>query len=638
MPTFIIYLIKANIALTLFYLAYRFGLRRLTFYTLNRFFLLFGIAFAALFPLVNIDTFFQHHEHLAGAVTYYAPDWNYMQQTAYPLFTIWNIVQYIFWAGVLVMAIRLILQLFSLFKIHIQTTDDILNNEKIKRMHERINPFSFFKNIYVNPELHSPEELESIIRHEKIHVKGWHAIDVLVGEINNIFYWFNPGAWLIKTAIRENIEFITDRKILRAGTDAKAYQYSLIHVSVFPYAAQVVNNFNFSHLKKRIIMMNKKRSRRYHLLRYLLVLPVIAIAALIINSSRAQSISNQKNDANTPSLQDSIPGRRKMVPSLPADYKTFLQRNPSVRSMIWTKPSGGEAPIAIIHLKDGKTERYHLMDTAEMKQAKSKYGNFPVPPPPPPPSPMPVSSGKAKQHGPAAFIPDVSIHQRVPDTVKKDDHYYTQISYIAAQKRNYRLSVTYANKALKLNPDNGKAQAILSYIMYMKGYQQKMKEYESQHSHPDAVSINEYNLQSNNGNHITPQSAYALSSPQTHYEWTISDNHTVNYTPVNPERYNLSLTAKADSIPANTFPSLPDKVLYIINGKEESSDYLKTMLSPQDIGSVTVLKDNSAVSKYGLKAKDGVIEIKTKEYLKDHPDNVNNNHSIRKNPTTGKNL
>ncbi|TAM93727.1 MAG: hypothetical protein EPN39_19415, partial [Chitinophagaceae bacterium] len=70
MPALIIYLIKANIALILFYLAYRFGLRRLTFYMLNRFFLLFGITFSALFPLLNLNAFFQHHQQLAGSVAY----------------------------------------------------------------------------------------------------------------------------------------------------------------------------------------------------------------------------------------------------------------------------------------------------------------------------------------------------------------------------------------------------------------------------------------------------------------------------------------------------------------------------------------------------------------------------------------
>lgn len=298
MSSLVIYLIKANIALTLFYLAYRFGLRRLTFYNLNRFFLLFGIVFSAVFPLVNLNTFFQQHQQLAGSVAYYAPDWSTLQQYVQPQnqFTVWTLIAYVFWAGVIVMTIRFCVQMMSLFRIHLRTKSGFIYEEKIRLMHDHINPFSFFKNIYINPELHTENELEKILHHEKIHVKGWHSADILAGEINNIFYWFNPGAWMMKTAIQENLEFITDRKILSSGMDAKSYQYSLIKVSSIPFANPLANNFNFSHLKKRIKMMNRKRSSRFHLLRYLLLLPVIAIAVFFINSSRAQSFQHDKDN------------------------------------------------------------------------------------------------------------------------------------------------------------------------------------------------------------------------------------------------------------------------------------------------------------------------------------------------------
>lgn len=700
MPTFIIYLIKANIALTLFYSAYRFGLRRLTFYTLNRFFLLFGIAFSAIFPLINPDTFFRRHEQLADAVTYYAPDWNSIQQIVHPQFTIWNIVQYVFWAGVAAMVVRLSLQLISLFSIHIKTMEGRLYNEKVRLMHNRINPFSFFKNIYINPSLHSPEELENILRHEKIHIKGWHTLDVLCGEINHIFYWFNPGAWLLKTAIRENLEFITDRKVLQSGADTKTYQYSLIHVGAFPYAVPVTNNFNFSHLKKRIIMMNKKKSRSYHLLRYLLLLPLISVAALVINSSRAESISTQNYNAGSISPSDSIPARPMIENTFPVSYNTFIKRNPSVKSMAWSRDSASYIPVAIIHLKNGKTERYHLNNREEMQKAQERYGRFPSPPPPPPPSPSPsaVPTGKPtsfnnsndtiirtdryyaklayqkarekeyndaemyadkslklnshnstasdvlryvhqmkeyqtkmeeykKQHGDSLF-PKVKVHF-VPPVVAKDsivtlttspDEYYAQLAYQKAREKDYGDAEKNAAKSLKLNLDNGTAKAVLRYVQQMKEFQQKMEEYKKQRSDSDSSSA--YDLPSNHERPLTSQAAYTLSSPYSHYEWTIGSDHTVNYTSVKPERYNISLTTKTNTntTPADTYPPLPDNVLYIIDGRKESKEYLRTTLTPENIGSIDVLKDKSAIARYGPKAVNGAIVIKTKQYLKKHPE------------------
>ncbi|PSL29815.1 M56 family metallopeptidase [Chitinophaga ginsengisoli] len=283
----LIYLLKANVALVLFYLAYYFGLRRLTFYTLNRFFLLGGIVCAAICPLIDPSLFIQQHQPLNAVAETYIPDLAALQtHRSVPFINVF--LEYIFWTGVAVMSIRLMIQLLSLWKLHRHTTAIQSPDAQPLRVTEKhVNPFSFMHNIYINPSLHSPEEFASIIRHEQVHVRQWHTLDVLLGELNKIFYWFNPGAWLMSIAIRENLEFITDRSILQQGMDAKAYQYSLIKVSGIPYATAIANNFNFSHLKQRIMMMNKKRSSRYHLLRYVVLGAVMGIAVLSLNFTRA---------------------------------------------------------------------------------------------------------------------------------------------------------------------------------------------------------------------------------------------------------------------------------------------------------------------------------------------------------------
>lgn len=288
-PAILIYLLKANIALTLFFLAYRFGLRRLTFYTGNRLFLLTGIVFSSLFPLIPIDAFVNRHEVLADSVMTYVPDLAGWQAPA-PVFTIWTLLVYIFWTGVSVMAIRFCFQLLSLWKIHRSSQRSKIAGTPVQVLQQPVNPFSFFRNIYINPVLHQPEELPAILRHEKVHVQQWHSIDVVLGELNNIFYWFNPGAWLMKTAIRENLEFITDRYLLKQGVDKTAYQYNLIKVSGIPYATAIANNFNFSHLKNRIIMMNSKKSSRYQMARYLVLGLMVGGTVLSLNYTKAPSV------------------------------------------------------------------------------------------------------------------------------------------------------------------------------------------------------------------------------------------------------------------------------------------------------------------------------------------------------------
>jgi hypothetical protein len=54
------------------------------------------------------------------------------------------------------------------------------------------------------------------------------------------------------------------------------------------------------------------------------------------------------------------------------------------------------------------------------------------------------------------------------------------------------------------------------------------------------------------------------------------------------------------------------KPLYVVEGKEVNEQFI-TDLKPEDVDSITVLKDKSAIEKYGEKGKNGVIEIKLKK-------------------------
>ncbi|MGZ3822776.1 MAG: M56 family metallopeptidase, partial [Mucilaginibacter sp.] len=159
-----------------------------------------------------------------------------------------------------------------------------------------IGPFSFWQSIYINPANLSPADLKNVLEHEQAHVSEWHTLDILLAELSTIFYWFNPGVWLMKKAVRENIEFITDRKILQKGMDSKEYQYSLVSVSLATAPNTIVNNFNISTIKKRIIMMNSKRSPGYNLTRYVFLVPAVVALLLVFSLSKAETAKKELNN------------------------------------------------------------------------------------------------------------------------------------------------------------------------------------------------------------------------------------------------------------------------------------------------------------------------------------------------------
>ncbi len=303
MPHLFIILLKINLVLLLFAATYYLVLRRLTFYVLNRCFLVLGIVFSTAYPFIDLTEFF-HKQEISNAVVTYLPELNQKASALVPtgfFINNWPILSGLFYLGVLIMTIRLAIQFISLYKIHRKSNPNTVANYKVRTLEESVSPFSFWQTIYVNPSLHNEKELDTILAHETVHVKQWHSIDIILAELSVVFYWFNPGVWLMKKAVKENLEFITDQKILKKGMDRKTYQYSLLGVGQLNTSVAIVNNFNLSDLKKRIQMMNVKRSSRLTLSRYAFALPVLLLTTL------AFTVSKKEVKAHLPTLAKIIP-------------------------------------------------------------------------------------------------------------------------------------------------------------------------------------------------------------------------------------------------------------------------------------------------------------------------------------------
>jgi hypothetical protein len=293
MPPLFVVLIKINLVLAFFAIAYFLILRRLTFYVLNRIFLVFGILFSSLYPFIDLTEFFHNQQQLNSQIAIVVPAINQQVKELAPVGFIAKyrqLISALFYAGVAAMAARLIFQFVSLYRLHKRSSPGVVDSIPVRILEEPVSPFSFWQNIYINPSLHKERDLQSILVHEQIHVKQWHTLDIMLAELSVVFYWFNPGVWLMKKAVKENLEFITDEKVLKKGVDKKAYQYSLVDVGNLTAAAGFTNSFNISDLKKRIQMMNVKRSSRLTLSRYVLILPVLLLTALLFTVSKRKVI------------------------------------------------------------------------------------------------------------------------------------------------------------------------------------------------------------------------------------------------------------------------------------------------------------------------------------------------------------
>ncbi|WP_299757530.1 M56 family metallopeptidase [uncultured Pontibacter sp.] len=290
MPESILYLLKANAALLLFYLAYRLLLRRLTFYTYNRAYLLTALLISAIIPLLDLSAFYTQPSQIGHRFVLLLPEWSGKevaeqgQEQNY-----WHWLVLLYFGGGLVMAARFILQAVSLWQVHRSSTFKIWNGHSFRELKEKISPFSFWRSIYLNPKQHSEQELKALLLHEQVHVQQLHTLDILLAQLACVVYWFNPVTWLLQQDVRQNLEYIADRKVLDQGVDSRSYQYSLLHVGQQQLNENsLIMSFNFNHIKDRIMMMNKQEINPLHKLKYLLLTPAVLALALFATTSRAE--------------------------------------------------------------------------------------------------------------------------------------------------------------------------------------------------------------------------------------------------------------------------------------------------------------------------------------------------------------
>jgi TonB-dependent SusC/RagA subfamily outer membrane receptor len=288
------YLIKFSISLAVLYIFYRAVLRPLTFYHWNRFYLLGYSLLSFVIPFIDISGWIpaagdqgQRYISIIPSVSNYTLAAGTNQPSFFEQFTLFNRVMLVVFSGMLIMLIRLLLQYVSLYRL--RRRSQLLTHTApvaLYETNESIAPFSFGNAIYINPSLHAEEELQRIIQHEFVHVRQKHSIDLLVAELLCVVNWFNPFAWAIRYAIRQNLEFIADHTVIANGIAKKEYQYLLLKViGVNQYA--LASHFNFANLKKRIAMMNKMKSAQLHLTKFMFVLPLLALLLVAFRAHHA---------------------------------------------------------------------------------------------------------------------------------------------------------------------------------------------------------------------------------------------------------------------------------------------------------------------------------------------------------------
>jgi len=313
----IVYIVSVALILFASLVFYKVLLHKETFFRLNRFMLLACLVLAFTLPLIHVPPQWSFRkagtvitpayflpaatvtENLSSSETQIANDGTQKssgtqkEKSIFRDLSFIDVIIWVYWIGVAIFAINFIVQLLTL--IYRSYSKPIIQDGRFRivELSGDQAPCSFGNNIFINPEKYEWETYSQILLHEKIHIEQGHSYDILLAEIALIFQWFNPFAWLYRKAVEDNLEFLTDNDLLEhKEVDRSSYQLSLVKVSAPHFPVSLTTNYNQSILKKRLIMMNAKKSNLNTTWKYLFIVPILMVFVCFLNEPRAYGTQN----------------------------------------------------------------------------------------------------------------------------------------------------------------------------------------------------------------------------------------------------------------------------------------------------------------------------------------------------------
>lgn len=384
-----LYLLQVNVGLILFYALYKLVCTRDTFFRSRRFILIVSLVLPFILPFIDVREWLESRDRMImlthfdySAVLPEIVVGSEVAETGSRVFVLSEWIGYLYLAGVVVLLVRLVVQAFSLYRLIVRMPEKEINGVRVKCLNDPSGPFSFFGWIFMNPATVKEDELDEILTHEMAHVKQHHSVDVLLAEMVSICCWMNPFAWLLKREVRLNLEFLADRKVMEAGFATKSYQYHLLGLA-YNHKYGLSNNFNFSHLKQRIIMMNKKKSNAAGHIKYaLFVLPAFAllVAGNISCSQDASQTEDAKEEVVAPvspkakeapadsTAKEEVFMVAEQMPEYPGGMKEmlkFLQENVKYPENAMKNNVQGRVIVQFVVEKDGTPTEFKVLRSVD---------------------------------------------------------------------------------------------------------------------------------------------------------------------------------------------------------------------------------------------------------------------------------
>ncbi|MBB6239098.1 hypothetical protein HDC90_003745 [Pedobacter sp. AK013] len=281
------YLLKVTACTVLFFGFYLLVLRKLTFFKINRFYLLATLLLSFIIPSLQLEVKREiktMETEAPAKIPEIKPATPAPTQLIQPIMLEyqpevrpqidWMVVMYFIYVGTAsLLLLACLWQLLGLLK-HTGRYTKNSDGLKLISKSEGFTNCSFFNYVFINHEDLSTAGLLVLLKHEQVHANQYHSIDKIILMVFKAILWFNPIVYLYDKALEQVHEYEAD-EITSASFGNQAYASLLLQLAVTKTNNTLIHNFVKSPIKDRIKMLFYAKSNNMKKLIYLLALPVI---------------------------------------------------------------------------------------------------------------------------------------------------------------------------------------------------------------------------------------------------------------------------------------------------------------------------------------------------------------------------
>lgn len=271
------YLIEFSLCLTISWAFFKVVLEKLTFFDLNRLFLMGSLGISLIIPLLSFEAITVNETIQEFTLPMV---WIGEQLPIKETFWLFELTWQesligIYFLGVFFFGLRFILGFSKSFLLLRQSEKYTLDKLTLA-VHPGYQPASFFS--YILLPTYDPKDLEQqqIILHESVHAQKKHTWDLILVQLAKVILWFNPVIYLFEKSIREVHEFQADSGVTQSFSQI-AYSKLLVSLIIRDRGVPCMHHFSQFQTKKRIVMMNSPKSNLAQKRRFLFGIPVFIV-------------------------------------------------------------------------------------------------------------------------------------------------------------------------------------------------------------------------------------------------------------------------------------------------------------------------------------------------------------------------